>query len=63
MAACDTLGLPRDGRIAEVVLTHGSVEVTFLREPSDPDRKGDVLIGGPDSIAKVTVPIRVLRPQ
>lgn len=63
MAATDALGLPRNGRISKIEMRHGTVEVTFLREHDDEHAgdplKASILAGGPDTLAKVTVPIRV----
>ena len=66
MAASDLLGVPRDGRITEIRLIPGSVEVTFFRESAEPDEAhgGRLLEGNNDktTLAKVTVPIRVKLP-
>ena len=63
MAACDVLGLPRNGRISKIEMRPGTVEVTFLREHDDEHvgdpMKSSVLLGGRCEIAKVTVPIQV----
>lgn len=68
MAASDTLGLPRNGRITKVEMRPGTVEVTFLREHDDEHAgvdptKASVLPGGPSTLAKVTVPIKVDSPK
>lgn len=57
-AALDTLELPADG-LLEVAIRPGSVEVTYLRT----DANGEVLIGGPGSLAKISSSIRIQGPK
>lgn len=54
--AFTALGIPFDGRITETRIIPDSVEVTFIRQSFQTKQS---LTGGRDSMAKVTVPIRV----